>query len=88
MSRHEIRPRDPGHKVIVGWDPPLQTFYAQVINRRSEKRHSDPKFILWLGCQMNEFPDIESLRHRLRDFAYLSTEIRAKLRADKEADAA
>jgi hypothetical protein len=29
MSRHEIPARNPGHKIIVGWDPPMQTFFAQ-----------------------------------------------------------
>jgi hypothetical protein len=43
MSRHEIPALDPAHKVIVGWDPPMQTFFAQVIIRRKEK--ADDKFL-------------------------------------------
>ena len=42
MSRHEVTAKDPSHCVTVGWDNPMQTFFAQV------ERQRDP-ILLWLG---------------------------------------
>src|SRR5262245_50245471 len=30
MSRYAIAPQDPRYEVIVGWDPPMQTYFGQV----------------------------------------------------------
>lgn len=30
MSRHELESNDPEVRVTVGWDPPLNTYFAQV----------------------------------------------------------
>lgn len=84
MSRHEIPARDPAHKIIVGWDHPLLTYFAQVIVRRKEKTDPDNKFVLWIGCSLHEIYEIEQLAARLRRFAELTPEMRATLYGDKD----
>lgn len=83
MSRHEIEPFDPVNTVIVGWDPPLQTFFAQVKSGLLEKSDPDDPFLLWVGCFAGEIYDVEGLVDALRPFAELDTKIRKKLSDDK-----
>jgi hypothetical protein len=82
MSRHEIPAKNPGHKIIVGWDHPLLTFFVQVIDRNKEDR--DDKFILWLGCSPGEIYEIDHLARKLRPFAELTPEMRSALYGDKD----
>jgi hypothetical protein len=35
MSRYSIPAQQPGLTVIVGWDNPLATFFAQIVRRES-----------------------------------------------------
>jgi len=100
MSRHEIPARDAAHKVIVGWDPPLATLYAQVIDRAIEAAGEDDehdKFVLWLGADPPAGPmfgsrtgpaiqDISRLAALLAPYAELTAEIRRTLYDDKEMD--
>jgi hypothetical protein len=84
MSRHQIRPRDPGHKVIVGWDHPLLTYFAQVIDRAKEAAGEDEKFVLWIGCSLREICEMDDLRQRIKAFAYIPADIGARLYGDKD----
>lgn len=52
MSRHEIAlPR--GRRAVIGWDPPLQTFFLQVHSRRG--------VAVWLGCAIREITTVDRL---------------------------
>jgi hypothetical protein len=86
MSRHEIPAKDPNHKVIVGWDHPLLTFFGQVIDRRKEAAGADfgDHLVKWIGTSVSEFYDVDDLAGRIRRFADLSPEIRATLYGDKD----
>lgn len=84
MSRHQLRPRDPGHKVIVGWDPPLETYFAQVIDRKKEVAGEDEKFVLWIGCSHREITDLDGLRQRIKRYAYISSETATALYGDMD----
>jgi hypothetical protein len=84
MSRHEIPARDPRHKIIIGWDHPLQTFFMQVIDRALEDADEDEKFVSWLGCSPREIYEIDDLRRRLSRFAELSPDMGAILYGDKD----
>jgi hypothetical protein len=84
MSRHEIPTLDPRNKVIVGWDHPLQTYFAQVIDRAAEDEGEDDKFELWVGCSPREICEIDDLAFTLRRHAVLDPEIRVTLYGDKD----
>lgn len=84
MSRHEIDAFDPVNTVIVGWDPPLQTFFAQVKSSLLEKSDPDDPFLLWVGCFPGEIYDIDGLVDALRPFAHLDAEICKALYGDKD----
>lgn len=84
MSRHEIPARDPAHKIIVGWDHPLQTFFLQVIDRKKEAAGKDEKFVRWLGCSLREIYEVDQLRQRLARYAELTPDMGATLYGDKD----
>jgi hypothetical protein len=86
MSRHEIPALNPAHKVIVGWDHPMQTFFVQVIDRAKEDAgdDEDDKFVLWVGCTPRELYEVEDVRRAVRKFADLTPEMGATLYGDKD----
>ena len=86
MSRHEIPARDQSLSVAVGWDNPLQTFFAQV--SRAERGHEDDDedhMVLWVGTEPREVITVEDLGRHLAPFADLPAEIAEQLRADRAA---
>ena len=86
MSRHQIPGFSPANKIIVGWDPPLQTFFVQVIDRKAELAGKDDKFVLWLGCSLREIVEVERLVRLVSLFAEVTPALRATLRGDKDED--
>jgi len=84
MSRHEITARDPAHKVIVGWDHPLQIYFLQVIDRRKEEAGDDDKFVLWAGTGLREIYEIDQLARKASRYAELGAELRSTLYGDKD----
>ncbi len=84
MSRYEIPAKDPAHKVIVGWDHPLLTFFVQVIDRAKEAAGDDHKFVLWAGTAPREIYDEQQLADQVRKYAVLTADMRATLYGDKD----
>ncbi len=83
MSRHELVAKQPGLVVAVGWDNPLQTFFAQVMRVEAEDGDEDEDpVILWLGTATREYPIPESLVAPLRPYADVGAELLSQLRAD------
>lgn len=76
MSRYNISDPDDEVQIIVGWDPPLNEFFAQVWKKDDEEephKNLTAKSVLVLGALVAPFSLIAG---GIRD------EIRAKLRAD------
>jgi len=86
MSRREIPCRKPGFTVVVGWDNPMSTFFAQVTRIQDAEDDSDP-VVLWLGGFSGEVRRAEDLVQPLRPFADLTAEHIAQLRANRAAQA-
>lgn len=84
MSRHELAPRDPAHKVIVGWDRALLTYFVQVIDRAKEAAGDDDKFVKWRGTRLREIYEVDQLERIVSRFAELTPEMGATLYGDKD----
>lgn len=84
MSRHEVAAVNPKHKVIVGWDHPMLTFFVQVIDRRAEEAGADDKFVMWKGTRLREIYEVDHLARIAGRHADLSTDLRATLYGDKD----
>lgn len=88
MSRYEIPARDPAHKVLIGWRPPLQTFFMQVIDREREQQKDDEHdpILYGRGTRPGELYEVSSLECVMRHYAQLTREVAAMLYRDKERD--
>lgn len=84
MSRHEIPANGSNHRVIVGWDQPLLTFFAQVIDRGKEESGRDDRIVKWVGTSLEEIYEVEELARAIRRYADLSSDMRATLYGDKD----
>lgn len=49
MTQHFLTPKNPEQAdvIIVGYDPPLSTFFAQVYKQTDD----EPAWVLWEGCR-------------------------------------
>jgi len=52
-SRRSIPARTPDLTVVVGWDNPLSTFFAQVERAQDDDDPRDP-ILLWIGSAVGE----------------------------------
>lgn len=83
MSRYVIVQND-RREVVVGWDPPLGTFFAQEYDAAAGPEDDD--LLWWIGNDRHEVRDIGVLENALRDQGWsLPPDVCAKLMADKQA---
>ena len=82
MSRHDLTPFDPAHEVVVGWDRPLDTFFAQVIDTTTDE-DSDAREVLWIGTDFCEVPDPAAVIAAVAPFAAVPAD---QLTRDRRAD--
>ena len=81
MSRYKLEPRADRNDVdhaIVGWDRPLETFFAQVFSAASPDE--DP--IVWVGADYGEPRTPEAAIAAVEAFAIIPEATRAKLLQD------
>ena len=85
MSRHTVPSKSSGSTVVVGWDNPLQSYFAQVIREREVADGDDDydPVLLWLGTSHHEHLNPDSLVEPLRPYADLDQELLAQLRSNR-----
>lgn len=81
MSQHPLPPLQPGLVITVGWDNPMQTFFAQVL-RETDDDDADPT-VLWCGSTTHEINDPEGMRKSLAPYAVLTDDMIGQLHADR-----
>ncbi len=81
MSRHELVPLNPAHEVAVGWDRPLHTFFAQVLDVEADE-DSDDRMILWIGADFGAVPDPATAVDAVRPFAVIPADLVQVLRIE------
>ena len=83
MSRYSVPAQDPRLTVIVGWDNPLQTFFAQVFDPLIEE--DDEAYRLWIGTALQEIPTVAALQAQLAGWATIPADIVEHLARDQHA---
>jgi len=83
MSRYRIPAQQPGLTVIVGWDNPLLTFFAQVFNPSIED--DDEACVLWIGTAPQAISTVTALQAQLADWATIPVDIVDRLLRDQHA---
>jgi len=84
MSRRTLPAYTPGMTVVVGWDNPLGTFFAQVTRETGPDDDNDPN-VFWIGGQFGEVQRAEDIVAPLAPYAALTPEMVVQLRADRAA---
>jgi len=83
MSRHTIPSLVHGLIVVVGWDNPLHTYFAQVT--RDDAAEDEDPLVLWLGAEPNQVLYPQDLIAPLAPYAILADDTIAQLRTDRAA---
>ena len=78
MSRYVLPAHDPTLRVTVGWDPPLQTFFGQVV-RPTTAPHADDTLVIWIGTRAQEIPSVAQLCRQLAAYAAIPRATQARL---------
>lgn len=73
MSQYRPKPKDPNHLVLIGWDPPLNTFFAHVIDE-SKDEDDDQRDVLWIGCRYKECHSLEDVISKIKPYVNLTHE--------------
>jgi hypothetical protein len=79
MSRYSIAAENPALEILVGWDNPMATFFAQVFNPALPERD---ECILWIGTEPEAITTVEGLQTQLCDYATIPEPIREALQED------
>lgn len=84
MSRYDIDTANPSATAcVVGWDNPLQTFFAQV-QQYQDDVDEDPIMRLWIGTTPSECLDVIKLAKAIAPWAILPADIATQLEADRD----
>ncbi len=78
MSRHQLPTKSPRFEVFVGWDPPLQTYFAQVYDTKG-KEENQP-FIRLGATKRTTWHEIVQA---ISPYAAVSLEVAERLVEDK-----
>ncbi len=80
MSRYAFSALDDELAVSVGWDPPLQTFFAQV---EPAGGVGSDDLLLWVGTTDGEITDVAQLAKAVSEWGDIPSELRWRLEEDR-----
>lgn len=83
MSRYEATSRDANRECMVGWDPPLATFFAQVYDHTVPDPFGDTGLCVWVGASYGEITTVADLVARIAVWADVDHELAQDLERDQ-----
>jgi hypothetical protein len=81
MSRYSIPAYETRYHVVVGWDPPLETFFGQVFVPAATA-DDDDACVLWVGGALRALPTVAVLQACLRGYATIPPDVVVQLQQD------
>ncbi len=81
MSRYKLTAREDRTDIdhaVVGWDRPLETFFAQVFTKASPEEDA----IVWVGTDYREIRSAEAAIAAVEQYAVVPDDIRSRLMSD------
>jgi hypothetical protein len=85
MSRHDLISFDPAHEVVLGWDPPMGTFFAQVLDNLADEEDGTYE-VLWIGTRFQEVLNPATVIAAVAPFATVPAGLLDQLARDCRAD--
>lgn len=83
MSRYVLQAKNPQFECVVGWDAPLETFFAQVLDPAAKEEN---EFIGWWGGSLREIENARELVALMKEYAEIPEEILSRLEKDQAED--
>lgn len=85
MSIHKVPLRDgvAAASAYVGWDRPLQTYFAQVLSAPDED--GEETEIVWVGTAFGELPRAVDAIRALEPYCHIEASLAAQLEIDRMA---
>jgi len=80
MSRHVVR-EDEAFQVVIGWDPPLQTFFVQVHDQTEPDE--EKRTIVFEGTRPGQFEQPWDVKRRVKQWVNLDDTLLITLRHDQ-----
>jgi hypothetical protein len=68
--------------VIIGWDDPLETYFATVFDTTVDE-DNDAACVLWEGAALRALSTVDALQASLRAYATIPPPVRAQLHQDR-----
>ena len=72
--------------IIVGWDPPLATYFVQVRTRPDDPNQA-PQDLVWRGCVIGDLRSSDAVAQLVAPYATLPHHLLDELRISMENDA-
>lgn len=88
MSRHDLSAKAECPHVVracVGWDRPLQTFFAQLFTRTDDES-VEGEATLWVGTAPGELSSPAAAIALVAPYADIPADLEARLEAEMQAD--
>lgn len=85
MSRHQLDSFNPVHEVAIGWDPPMHTYFAQVLDTTASEE-SDAYEVLWIGTRFQEVLNLATVITAVTPFATVPPDLLGQLAQDRRTD--
>jgi hypothetical protein len=79
VSRHDLSTET--IEVVVGWDPPMNTYFVQVWDKTLDKT-APASELLWIGFHPNEITDVEHVREAVAPWVQLPGDVIRALYAE------
>lgn len=81
MSRYILPGKKHNHQIVVGFDNPLQTYFAQV-EELQEDLNKDPKILVWVGTSYEEIADVEKICNCVSEYGNVPEYVKTRLKED------
>jgi hypothetical protein len=88
MSRHLISAPGATTEIIVGYDAPLATYFAQIIELGALEAEAadDDRTTFWVGTSRGEIKTVAELQKHLEPFAEIPALVLSVLELDRAAE--
>lgn len=86
MSRYELQPKSYTPRVasvVVGWDRPLNTFFAQVF-MKSGVPGDEPEATIWEGTELGQIQSAAEALALIDAYADVPADMAARLEVDRD----
>ena len=81
MGRIELTtlPSRTGYEIIVGWDRPLATYFANVRPPEQDEDDPDGGEVVWIGTSVGEITSPDAIIEAVKPYAEIPPRLRAQL---------